>query len=95
MHHHHNVAKHKTKSMHKLAEAAARFKHRPHSFESLKMQTIISNYNLLQSMGFLEPQVAQSELINKSITNNENVLSLNKKRGRPKKFDLTYEDMLK
>jgi hypothetical protein len=46
-------------------------------------------------MGFLDNKVLQSETINKVITDSENAVSLNKKRGRPKKFDLTFEDMLK
>jgi len=38
----------------------------------------------------------QSEPINKLVNEKEEVIqSLIKKRGRPKKFDLTYEDMLK
>ena len=53
------------------------------------------NYNLLSSMGFLENRVLQSEAVNKALAVNENTVSNSKKRGRPKKFDLTYEDMLK
>ncbi|CDW79536.1 dna binding and zinc-finger domain-containing protein [Stylonychia lemnae] len=76
-------------------EANSRFKHRPHNFESTKMQAIIQNYNLLSQMGFLDQKVMQSEPINKLVNEKEEVIqSLIKKRGRPKKFDLTYEDML-
>ena len=46
-------------------------------------------------MGFLETKVLQSEAVNKVMIDSDNVVSLSKKRGRPKKFDLTYEDMLK
>jgi len=32
-------------------------KRRPTSFESVQMQTTVSNINMLHQMGFLEPQV--------------------------------------
>ena len=78
-----------------MGEACKRFKNRPYSFESIQMQTIVSNYNLLQQMGFIEPQVLQNETISNMMSERDNTISMIKKRGRPKKFDLTYEDMQK
>lgn len=77
-----------------ISSALNQFKHRPHSFESTKMQTIISNYNMLSQMGFLDQNVMQSEAINRLVNEQEEVIqALIKRRGRPKKFDITYEDM--
>ncbi len=59
------------------------------------MHAIVHNYNLLSQMGFLEQEVLQSEEISKMMAEKDAGISLIKKRGRPKKFDLTYEDMLK
>ena len=59
------------------------------------MQTLVENYNLLASMGYLDNQVLENEKINQLIVDNENQNQQNKKRGRPKKFDITYEEMQK
>lgn len=59
------------------------------------MKIIMDNYNLLSQMGFLDAEVLQSESINRVVADSDNAISLLKKRGRPRKFDLTYEDMLK
>jgi hypothetical protein len=46
-------------------------------------------------MGFLEPQVLANETVNRVMIENDSAVSNVRKRGRPRKFDLTYEDMLK
>jgi hypothetical protein len=68
---------------------------RPHGFESTQLQTLIGNVNLLNQMGFLEPEVVESAQVNKIMIDNDSALSSVRKRGRPRKFDLTYEDLMK
>lgn len=68
---------------------------RPHGFESNQLQTIVGNITLLNQMGFLEPEVLESEQINRIMADNDSAVSSVRKRGRPRKFDLTYEDMMK
>lgn len=68
---------------------------RPHGFESNQLQTIVGNVALLNQMGFLDPEVLENDEIKRIMIENDNALSSVRKRGRPKKFDLTYEDMMK
>jgi len=46
-------------------------------------------------MGFLEPHVLGNEKVNQVMIENDSAVSNVRKRGRPRKFDLTYEDMMK
>jgi hypothetical protein len=46
-------------------------------------------------MGFLDPEVVESAQVNKIMIENDCALSSVRKRGRPRKFDLTYEDLMK
>jgi hypothetical protein len=46
-------------------------------------------------MGFLEPEVVESAQVNKIMIENDSALSSVRKRGRPRKFDLTYDDLMK
>lgn len=59
------------------------------------MQTIVGNVALLNQMGFLDPEVLENDEIKRIMIENDNALSSVRKRGRPKKFDLTYDDMMK
>ncbi len=68
---------------------------RPHGFESNQLQTIVGNVALLNQMGFLDPEVLENDEIKRIMIENDNALSSVRKRGRPKKFDLTYDDMMK
>lgn len=85
-----------TKRKGSLAEQAfsARQKLRPHAFESSQLQTIVSNINLLHQMGFLEADVLANDTVNRVMAENDSAVSNVRKRGRPRKFDLSYEDMM-
>jgi hypothetical protein len=49
----------------------------------------------MHQMGFLEPEVLANEAVQRVMIENDQAMSNVRKRGRPRKFDLTYEDMLK
>jgi len=55
---------------------------RPHGFESTQLQTLIGNVNLLNQMGFLEPEVVESAQVNKIMIDNDSALSSVRKRVR-------------
>ena len=80
-----------------LAEKAFRQRNkiRPHAFESTQLQTIVANVTLLNQMGFLDPDVLANEQVNRIMADNDSAMSSVRKRGRPRKFDLTFEDMMK
>jgi hypothetical protein len=46
-------------------------------------------------MGFLEGEVLANDQVNRIMFENDSAVSNVRKRGRPRKFDLTYDDMLK
>ncbi len=45
-------------------------------------------------MGFLEADVLANDTVNRVMAENDSAVSNVRKRGRPRKFDLTYEDMM-
>ena len=59
------------------------------------MQTVVSNINMLHQIGFLEPHVLANEQVYRVMMENDQAISNVRKRGRPRKVDLTYEDMMK
>jgi len=80
----------------KYAPPSEKFQYRPHNFEYMKMKNVIHNANLLKELGFLDPKLMENEKFNEMLMHNQSSASaFSKKRGRPRKMELAYEDLLK